>query len=361
MEHFRVLGEVILREGFPYVDIYLKNVTPYAIADTIKVLEGEFTVYKKYSLFKEEEVIKEALIFSKKANKLLAAVQVDYEQSFFQEGLAKLTLAYAPSDEGMKILETLKENLTEFMLSRFRILLRILGRWKDVEYVVSPEEFTSCLIPELFYGIDAFKLTESFLKSPQNILLFFGKPGTGKSKLIQFIIGYSPYVYQKPVKVLVIKGEENVESSANNFSIYLENDIVVFDDLEFRSFKRGEDNGITDVISTILSVTDGFIPKKVKIIISTNRGFKEIDPALLRPNRLFDILELRDIPKTYFAKLCKMYPELRGGLKLFEEKEHATVSEILDFITRQNSHENYLLDEKISKRTENYTCKLGLV
>jgi len=361
MESFSIRTEVALRENFPYADFQLKDITPQTIVEIIEFLEKEFIVRKKHSIFSNEETLDGALIFSKEG-KLLAAIYIDREPSLFHERFIKLTLMYAPTKEGFKIFEMLKNKLKENILPRLHIVLRILGRWRELtEYVLTPEEFTNQLIPELFYGINVLKLTESFLKSPQNILILFGKPGTGKSKLIQYIIGQSPYVLRKSVNVLVIKGERNIKDSADNISIYLENDIVVLDDLDLVSFKRKGNDEISDVISTILSVTDGFIPKRTKIIISTNKTFKEIDPALLRPSRLFDILELKDVPKNYYLKLCKVYPELAEGLKLFEEREYAKVSEILDFITRQRIHKDYLLDREISKRTNNYTCKLGLV
>jgi len=359
MESLSIKAEVALRESFPYADFQLKNVTPQTIAEIINFLEEEFVVHKKHSIFSDEESLNGALIFSKKG-KFLAAIYLDREPSLFCENSIKLSLMYAPTEEGFKVFEMLKNKLKGNILPRFHIILRILGQWRQfTEYALTSEEFSSQLIPELFYGIDVFKLTESFLKSPQNILILFGKPGTGKSKLIQYIIGQSPYILRKAVNVLVIKGEENIKYSANNISIYLENDIVVLDDLDLVSFKREGDDEISNVISTILSATDGFIPKRTKIIISTNKTFREIDPALLRPSRLFDILELKDVPKDYFLKLCDTYPELTEGLELFKEKECVKVSEILDFITRKRLHKDYLFDKEISKRTNSYTFNLG--
>ena len=359
MKNLPIKTEVSLKENFPHADFQLRNITPATIIEIINTLEKEFIVHKKHSIYSDEEILEGALIFSKE-KELLAAIYIDHEPSLFHTNFIKLTLMYVPTTEGIKILELLKTKLNKYILPRFHISLRILGRWKELtEYALTPEEFNNHLIPELFYGIDASKLAESFLKSPQNILIIFGKPGTGKSKLIQYIIGQSPFILQKAVNVLVIKGEKNIKDSADNMAIYLENDIVVLDDLDLLSLKRKGNDEISDVISTILSVTDGFIPKKVKIIISTNKTFKEIDPALLRPSRLFDILELKDIPKDYYLKLCKIYPELIDGIKLFEDKEHIKVSEILDFITRIKSHKAYLRDRKISKRTQDYDYNIG--
>lgn len=44
-----------------------------------------------------------------------------------------------------------------------------------------------------------------------------------------------------------------------------------------------------------MSYTDGLLSRKDKIIITTNQAIDTIDPALLRPGRCFDVLQLNPL------------------------------------------------------------------
>jgi hypothetical protein len=214
-----IKGRIILKAQFPYVDFHLKETASKDIAEFLKLLESKFSVFKKLSIMHGGERVEGALITSRE-NALIATIFIDYESSLFQEGFLKLTLMYSPTKEGKEVLELFKEIFKERLIPYFHILLKVVGRWgNNNNYVLDPEEFTKNLIPELFFGIDAQKLAESFLRSHQNILMLFGKPGTGKSKLIQYIIGQSTHILRKPVSVLVIKGEKNIIDSATQTAL----------------------------------------------------------------------------------------------------------------------------------------------
>ncbi len=351
-------AEIVCKEHFPCADFIMERIDPETVGKLLTYLRKDYTIHERKVIFNDKENVEDALILSK-SNYLLGVLNINHNSSLFDDKFVKLSLLYAPSKKGLKLLKKIKSYLKKQIISSHHIRLEVFLRWEKQIYFITPEEFLNPLIPELFQGIDTQKLTESYLNSSQSILILFGNPGTGKSKLIQYIVGKSPQILQKTARVLVIKGKENIIRSADNFNTYLENDIVVLDDFDFVSFTRNEDNDIANVISTILSVTDGFIPKRPKIIISTNKKFSEIDPALLRPSRLFDILELKAISRSHFKKICKSYPKLLPGLELFKKKENVKIAEIFDYITRIKQADNYLIDKEVSKKEGQYSKKLG--
>ena len=356
MKEFRISSLIEMRERFPHVDFILKFLPKEKLFEFLDFLKNDgLDVYEK-GVFLDGFTLEEVLISRK--GRLIAAVYFHEESTAF--GGLRATCLYIPTDEGRNLLKKIQAFLASFTFPRQHILLKLATSWNEFqEYRILPDEFIRSLIPELFYGVDVSKLARAFLLSSQNILILFGEPGTGKSKFIQYIVGKSCFILEKTVSVLAIKGTENIKKSADNPDIYLENDLVVFDDFDILSLKRGEDSDISNVVSTILSVTDGFIPKRPKIIISTNKTLKEIDPALLRPSRLFDILELKSIPKEYYKKLCNKYPELKRGAGSFRDQDSLKAAEIFDFMDRCTVNRDYLMDESISKKGKKYTVEIG--
>lgn len=165
--------------------------------------------------------------------------------------------------------------------------------------------------------LDTDLMFDQFFTGAENILLVVGAPGLGKSKLSSLALKYA---FENPDKLPYDKIEENstldsqyivvafVKSttvlSNDEFWRTLEKnrpDFVIIDDLDYMLTKRdsevvtGEDVVKNQFLNQFLSFTDGFEKHKCKFIITTNQGYDDIDTALLRKGRLFDILELRSL------------------------------------------------------------------
>ena len=56
-------------------------------------------------------------------------------------------------------------------------------------------------------------------------------------------------------------------------------------------------------LNQLLSFTDGVQKNKTKFIITTNQHFDDVDTALLRKGRLFDILEFRKLTNSEALKI----------------------------------------------------------
>lgn len=132
---------------------------------------------------------------------------------------------------------------------------------------------------------------EAYLKSNSQILVMFGDPGTGKTSFLRDMIcemNLNAFI-SYDLKVL---------TSDATFVDYLTSDIfdviVIEDADDLLTSTRGEHN---KVISKILNVSDGLIklPKK-KLIFTTNlKDVNEIDSAVYRLGRCFDVLNFRSL------------------------------------------------------------------
>jgi SpoVK/Ycf46/Vps4 family AAA+-type ATPase len=156
---------------------------------------------------------------------------------------------------------------------------------------------------------------QQFFTGSENIMLLVGAPGIGKSKLSTLSIKYA---FENPDMLPYDKLEENTGLEEQYISVgYIKStdvlsndkfwrmiekaqyDIIIIDDLDYMLTKRdaeiqtGDDKIKNNFLNQFLSFTDGVEKNKTKFIITTNQSFKDIDSALLRKGRLFNILELR--------------------------------------------------------------------
>jgi ATP-dependent 26S proteasome regulatory subunit len=58
-------------------------------------------------------------------------------------------------------------------------------------------------------------------------------------------------------------------------------------------------------MNQLLSFTNGVFANNTKIIITTNKKIEDIDQAILRPGRCFDILDIQCLTKEEATEICK--------------------------------------------------------
>lgn len=160
---------------------------------------------------------------------------------------------------------------------------------------------------------------DQFFTGAENILLLVGEPGLGKSKMSTLALKHA---FKNPDKLPYDKLAEN-PALDNQFItvVYVKStdvlvndkfwrelekhdaDFCIIDDLDYMLTKRdaevtnADEQKKNDFLNQFLSFTDGVEKHKTKFIITTNQKYDEIDSALLRKGRLFDILELRQLDK----------------------------------------------------------------
>lgn len=225
--------------------------------------------------------------------------------------------------------------------------------------------------------IDTDLMFEQFFTGSENILLVVGEPGLGKSKLstaaLKFAIENSEFLpYDKMadnpnqesqyVSAAFVKSPEVLAD--DTFWRTLEKqavDFCIIDDLDYMLTKRdtevtSHDDAVKNAfLNQFLSFTDGVEKNNTKFIITTNQSFDDIDTALLRKGRLFDILELRKLKNEEALTIWKENDlKEKDFHKLFVEEYILPAelgSEISKMLNKRSTKmlQSYLKEDNISK------------
>lgn len=175
--------------------------------------------------------------------------------------------------------------------------------------------------------IDTNVMFDQFFTGAENILLLVGEPGLGKSKMSTLALKHAfknpdklpydklaenPALDNQYITVVYVKSTDVLVN--DKFWRELEKhdaDFCIIDDLDYMLTKRdaevttADEQKKNDFLNQFLSFTDGVEKHKTKFIITTNQKYDDIDSALLRKGRLFDILELRQLDKHEALEIWK--------------------------------------------------------
>lgn len=223
--------------------------------------------------------------------------------------------------------------------------------------------------------IDTRAMFNQFFTGDENILLLTGEPGLGKSKLSTLAIKHAfenthilPYdkmaenenLDEQFISIAFVKSVDVLaDDSFWRKMEQLTPDFCIIDDLDYMLTKRdSEVNSREDAVKNaflnqFLSFTDGVEKYKTKFIITTNQSFDDVDSALLRKGRLFDILELRKLDKEEALKIW-----LSNELTSEEFFNVFTEHEVLQ--AELGSEISKRLNKRIESSTEPYLKEQGI-
>jgi SpoVK/Ycf46/Vps4 family AAA+-type ATPase len=221
--------------------------------------------------------------------------------------------------------ENIKNRLCDTLNSIKKELFDVTIRWyfssgDGVDYGIISEIIEDTLYKEAYPFINDFdQFINDYINGNEQVIIFIGPPGTGKTRLIRHIVKKIFENIKNKEKEALIEDDSNtsflspyeedeynvsytcdikVLEKDNIFIDFLSDNIaaLVLEDIDTKLGSRKEGN---NMMHRLLSASDGFISNlDRKIIVSTNLETSEqIDEALVRPGRCYSIVKTRKLDK----------------------------------------------------------------
>jgi hypothetical protein len=157
---------------------------------------------------------------------------------------------------------------------------------------------------------------DRYMESSANILLLIGPPGTGKTTFIRGLLAHRNCS-------AIVTYDAGILEKDGFFAKFIEDDaeVMVLEDSD--AFLKSRSDGNT-MMHRFLNVGDGLVTTKgKKMIFSTNLpSVRDIDSALIRPGRCFDIVTFdvlnADAAKSLAKKLKVKLPEVKDTYSIAE-------------------------------------------
>lgn len=207
-----------------------------------------------------------------------------------------------------------------------------------LEYTSMPikndRKFYSSMYPYINGGdIDGY--IDNFLNSTANVLILKGDPGLGKSALINKMI------LDSEVKAYVVYDPQVMRTDAlySRFVTQTFRDgggLMVMEDADVMLSSREVSQNET--MSKILNLADGIIDtSSAKFVFSANiKNVHDIDEALTRPGRCFDIVDFRTLTREEAEAAAKdIGKELQG------DKKEYTIAEIFNSRVNETARKSF--------------------
>ena len=160
---------------------------------------------------------------------------------------------------------------------------------------------------------------DRYMESSANILLLIGPPGTGKTTFIRGLLAH------RNCSAIVTYDAAILEKDGF-FARFIEDDaeVMVLEDSD--AFLKSRSDGNT-MMHRFLNVGDGLVTTKgKKMIFSTNLpSIRDIDSALVRPGRCFDILTFDALSQDDADKLAA-----KLGVEVEHNKKDYSLAEIFN-------------------------------
>jgi hypothetical protein len=135
----------------------------------------------------------------------------------------------------------------------------------------------------------------------KGLVLLHGKPGTGKTSYIRYLINLL-----NKNKIFVPPNLTGMLSDPTFIPFLMDNtDCVLFVEDAEDVLRRREDGINNQAVSNILNITDGLLSDclNIQIVATFNTHLKNIDEALLRKGRLIEQYEFKELEPTRAEKL----------------------------------------------------------
>jgi len=209
-------------------------------------------------------------------------------------------------------------------------------------------KYTDELYPEL--NVD--KLISIFFSSDAPILILEGIPGTGKTSFIRKICVEA---YKRDIVCTYTK-DENVINNQEFWTSMATDDthLLIFDDFDASLLKKpANGSSRNNVLNSILTFGQGvFSSFDNKIIIATNQVISNLDDAILRKGRLFDIIKFNRLTReqahsiwvNVFKQDADVFNKAFNDTCYSDEISQAELVDRCNRITNNWDRDSYLLN-----------------
>ena len=165
---------------------------------------------------------------------------------------------------------------------------------QGISYADIQSTFDETIYPEAYpYIPNIQEYIRNFLLGKENVLVLIGVPGTGKTRFIKYIVQTISEI-RKDSPSILYSMDEKIFADDSFFFHFLSCpfDALVLEDIDFNLKSRKTGNSF---MYKLLGASDGFITNPTKkIILSTNLpSINDIDEALLRKGRCYDVLKMQ--------------------------------------------------------------------
>lgn len=235
---------------------------------------------------------------------------------------------YSLSDKPAKeAIDNIRDLFSDFLIDEPTALVEWYHHDGDqLDTYTTAEILDDKVYKESYPNINLDQYISDFLQSDERVLFMRGKPGTGKTRLIRYIIRKIADRKTSDDASFLFTNQKKVIKNGKIFQDFIRygEDGIIIEDMD--SALEPRENG-NHVLATVLEAADGIVRlnSNGKIIITTNlTDINHIDEALIRPGRCFDKLKLRSL--TYLESK-KLLNKLNCNKTLEEEKEY-TLAEL---------------------------------
>ena len=160
---------------------------------------------------------------------------------------------------------------------------------------------------------------DRYMDSNANILLLIGPPGTGKTTFIRGLLAHRN-------SSAIVTYDSNILDKDGFFARFIEDDaeVMVLEDSD--AFLKSRTDGNT-MMHRFLNVGDGLVTTKgKKMVFSTNLpSIRDIDSALVRPGRCFDIVTFGELTKEQATALA-----IKLNVSLIGNKDKYSLAEVFN-------------------------------
>jgi SpoVK/Ycf46/Vps4 family AAA+-type ATPase len=201
----------------------------------------------------------------------------------------------------------------------------IVNGQHGLDSITLPIKTNRKFYPEIYPNIEnPREYISEFLNSSANVLILMGPAGLGKSAFINEIV----LTAKVPTQIVfdpVVMQTDQLYTNFINRTLGENGGLMIMEDSDTVLQDRVLENNVT--MARLLNLSDGIVDTSgAKFIFSANLNNKEdVDSALMRPGRCFDVAEFKNLTKPQALAAAEAI-----GIELYLDKDEYTVAEIFN-------------------------------